>query len=109
NEALNAGTPFTNNGKGGLIRNRQRRNDFGFTVGGPVMLPKLYNGHDKLFFFFNFEQFRETVINSNTPVTVPIAAYRAGKLHAGADRPERLSNGNTQSRSFGPPDSREHD
>jgi hypothetical protein len=80
NEALNAGTPFTNNGKGGLIRNRQRRNDYGFTLGGPVVLPKLYNGHDRLFFFFNFEQFRETVINSNTPVTVPTTAYRIGNF-----------------------------
>jgi Carboxypeptidase regulatory-like domain len=78
NEALNAGTPFTNNGKGSLIRNRQRRNDFGFTLGGPVVLPKILNGHDKLFFFFNFEQYRETVINSNTPITVPTLNYRSG-------------------------------
>ncbi|HWF08704.1 MAG TPA: carboxypeptidase-like regulatory domain-containing protein, partial [Bryobacteraceae bacterium] len=62
NEVLNAGTPFTNNKAGGLIRNRQRRNDYGFTVGGPVLIPKLFNGRDKLFFFFNFEQYRETVI-----------------------------------------------
>jgi hypothetical protein len=78
NEALNAGTPFTNNGKGGLVRNRQRRNDYGFTLGGPVFIPKLIHGRDKLFFFFNFEQYRETVINSTTPTTVPTAAYRNG-------------------------------
>jgi Carboxypeptidase regulatory-like domain len=41
NEALNAGTPFTNNGHGGLLRPRQRRNDFGFTAGGPIFIPKL--------------------------------------------------------------------
>ncbi len=79
NEALNAGTPFTTSAKG-LVRNRQRRNDFGFTLGGPVVLPKIYNGHDKVFFFFNFEQYRETVINSTTPVTVPTVAYRAGNF-----------------------------
>ena len=78
NEALNAGTPNTNNGTGGHIRNRQRRNDYGFTVGGPVFIPKLYDGRNKLFFFFSFEQFRETTINSTTNYTVPIAAYRAG-------------------------------
>ena len=80
NEALNAGTPYTNNGNGGLVKNRQRRNDFGFTLGGPVRIPKVFNGRDKLFFFFNFEQYRETIINSTTPVTVPTAAYRSGNF-----------------------------
>ena len=65
NEALNAGVPFTNNGKGGLLRPRVRRNDYGFSLGGPVEIPKLYNGRDKTFFFFNFEQYRETVITNN--------------------------------------------
>ena len=36
NEALNAGTPFTNDGSGHLLRPRQRSNDYGFTIGGPV-------------------------------------------------------------------------
>jgi hypothetical protein len=53
NEILNAGMPFTNAGltdstkNGQLIRPRARRNDYGFTVGGPVEIPKLYNGKDK--------------------------------------------------------------
>ena len=34
---------------------RIRRNDYGFNVGGPVWIPKLYNGKDKTFFFFNWE------------------------------------------------------
>ncbi len=80
NEALNAGTPFTNDGHGHLVRNRQRRNDYGFSLGGPIYLPKLYNGHDKAFFFFNFEQYRETIVNSNTPITVPTPNYRAGNF-----------------------------
>lgn len=78
NEALNAGQPFTDNGNGELLRQRQRRNDFGFTLGGPIMLPKIYNGRDKSFFFFSFEQYRETIINNNTPVTVPTLPYRTG-------------------------------
>ena len=32
-----------------------KRNQFGGTLGGPVLLPKLFNGKDKLFFFFNYE------------------------------------------------------
>ena len=60
NEALNAGQPFTNNGNGKLIRPRARRNDYGFTTGGPVWIPKVYNGRDKTFFFFNLEQDQTT-------------------------------------------------
>ena len=89
NEILDAGTPFTNAGltnsqhDGQLIRQRARRNDYGVTFGGPVEIPKLYNGKDKTFFFFNFEQYRETQIINNTPITVPTDAYRAGNF-AGA-------------------------
>ena len=78
NEALNAGQPFTNDHKGNLLRPRQRRNDYGFTFGGPVQIPKIYDGHDKTFFFFSFEQFRETVVNNTTTITVPTPAYRNG-------------------------------
>lgn len=88
NEALNAGQAFTNAGQtnslraGQLVRNRARRQDWGFTVGGPVLLPKIYNGHDKTFFFVGYEQFRETAINSTTPINVPTTAYRAGDFSA---------------------------
>ena len=33
-------------------------NQFGFTLGGPVRIPKLFNGKDKLFFMANYEGFR---------------------------------------------------
>ncbi len=36
-----------------------KRNQFGGTVGGPVNIPKLFNGKDKLFFFFDYEGLRE--------------------------------------------------
>jgi hypothetical protein len=78
NEALNAGTPFTDDGKGHLLRPRQRRNDYGFSLGGPVDLPKLYNGRDKTFFYFNWEQFRENTVINNFPTTVPAVEYRTG-------------------------------
>ncbi len=78
NEALNAGSPFTNDGNGHLLRPRQRRNDFGFSLGGPVYLPKIYNGRNKAFFFFNFEHFGETTITNNVSTTVPTLAYRGG-------------------------------
>ncbi len=84
NEILNAGTPFTDAGvsnslkKGQHIRNAQRRNNYGFSFGGPVKIPHLYNGHDRTFFFFNWEQFRESQVITSGLTTVPTLAYRQG-------------------------------
>jgi hypothetical protein len=86
NEALNAGLPFTdaasvNPAKAGqLIRNPIRQNDYGFTVGGPIAIPKVYNGHDKTFFFFSFEQFRQNNTTNNAIAIVPTAAEEAGNF-----------------------------
>jgi hypothetical protein len=94
NEFLHAGTPNTdwidqsnaaNNRRydyksGEHIRNRQRRNDYGFTVGGPISIPKVYDGRDKAFFFFNFEQFRETQKVATTLATMPTLEYRVGNF-----------------------------
>ena len=76
NEAFNASTPFIN------TKSRQRKHNYGFTIGGPVWIPGLYDGHDKTFFFFNWEQFREKLIYSDYPWTVPTAAYRSGDFSA---------------------------
>ncbi len=78
NEFLNAGTPFTDNGQGGNLRPKQRRSDYGFTFGGPLTIPKIYNGRDKTFFFFNWEQFREVQAVNSQRQTVPTLAYRQG-------------------------------
>src|SRR5215468_8750972 len=85
NEALNAGTPFTDrvttgdtSRAGQHIRNRQRKNDYGFNIGGPIALGKLYDGHNKSFFFFNFEQYRETLFVNNGIATVPTLKMRQG-------------------------------
>jgi hypothetical protein len=72
NEAFNASTPYIN------TRPRVRRNDYGFNIGGPVWIPKIYNGRDRTFFFFNMEQYREFFIVNNQAITVPTDAYRAG-------------------------------
>jgi len=42
-EELNAGIPFTDDGNGHLVRPRARKNDYGFSVGSPVFLPKVHN------------------------------------------------------------------
>jgi hypothetical protein len=92
NSALNAGLPFSANcnqfndcptdPNSGHIKNTVKRNDYGFTLGGPVRIPKLYNGKDKTFFFFNFEQFRQNTVTNNGIATVPTAAYTTGNFAA---------------------------
>jgi hypothetical protein len=88
NEVLDAGLPFTdrattNSLKAGQhIRNPLRQNDYGFTLGGPIVIPKVFNGHDQTFFFFSFEQFRQSSTISNTVGIVPTAAQRSGNFSA---------------------------
>ena len=82
NKAFNAGQAYTNSGTG-LINPGVHNNDWGATVGGPIRIPKLYNGRDRTFFFFNFEQYRTTNSISGTPLeTVPTAAFRQGNFSA---------------------------
>lgn len=82
NEDLNAGDPFTENTSlTGKERPRNRRNDFGGTLGGPIVIPKIYNGRNKTFFFFNYEEFLEST-QYNFSDTVPTAAYLKGDFSA---------------------------
>ena len=62
-------------------RPTDKKNDFGGTLGGPVRIPHLYNGTDKLFFFFSWEQIR---FNTGGTVTssVPTLAERGGDFSA---------------------------
>ena len=86
NTVLNAGLPFTVDptNPNYNIRNPIHQNDYGFTLGGPVDIPKVYNGHDKTFFFFSFEQFRQTNFTTNAVSQVPTAAEEAGNFAADA-------------------------
>ncbi len=53
------------------------RNEFGGSVGGPIYIPKLYNGQNKSFFFFAYERFSLRQA-ANELVTVPTVAMRNG-------------------------------
>ncbi len=56
-------------------RNLRRRNQFGFTVNGPVVLPGVYNGRGSSFFTFSYEGTRERVGRSYL-FTIPTAQQR---------------------------------
>lgn len=70
NNAFNANTFFNN--KNGLPKEILKRNQYGFTVGGPIVLPKL-DGRDRLFFFAGFQGQRivQTVTGGPTPTFTP--------------------------------------
>ncbi len=83
NEQLNSANFFTNrSGKAPIpgrtdFRTPLRYNQFGFTVGGPLTIPKLYSGKDKTFFFGGYEGTRVRQYNYVT-TTVPAAETRTG-------------------------------
>jgi hypothetical protein len=54
-----------------------RRNEFGFTNGGPVYLPHLYDGRKRTFYFTQYQGFRQ-VLGTTQVMPVPTADERAG-------------------------------
>jgi hypothetical protein len=80
NTILNAGIPFTNDGTGHHVKVVKHLADYGGTIGGPVWIPKLYNGKNKTFFFFNLERYRDREALYAGITTVPNSAYLSGNL-----------------------------
>lgn len=70
NAGLNANDPYSN--AYGTPRSPYHQNQYGFTVGGPVFIPKVFNGRNKLFFFTSFEQLRnrgQKALHAYVPTT----------------------------------------
>src|SRR5579864_2354321 len=84
NTALNATPAYLGE------KNAIHQNDFGFTVGGPVWIPKLYNGRNRTFFFFSYEEFLQNLLNTTTFSTVPTQAYRNGDFSSLISTENRL-------------------
>ena len=75
NAVITAKNPFS------LVKSALNMNDFGGYVGGPLSIPRLYNGHDRTFFFASYEGLR--LPSSTTLVeSVPSLALRSGDLSA---------------------------
>src|SRR3954463_3916023 len=77
NDALNARGFFPDK------PTKQRSNAYGFAVGGPVMIPKIYNGRNRTFFFTNFDwlKYRSGVL-PGFGNTTPIDAFKQGNFSA---------------------------
>jgi len=71
NDKLDAADFFEN--AGGRPKGALRQNQFGFTAGGPVVIPKVFNGRDKLFFFADYEGLRRvqgTILSGAVPTVL---------------------------------------
>ena len=69
NEKFDANN-FFNNGRG-IPRAIYKQHDFGASAGGPVWIPKLYNGRNRTFFFWSYEAFRNRDGANGNVRTVP--------------------------------------
>ena len=54
-----------------------KRNEFGFTNGGPIFLPHVYDGRSKLYYFGEYQGFRQ-ILGTTQVFSVPTAQQRAG-------------------------------
>lgn len=83
NTVLDANTWFNNlsraqNGPNfGNQTPADKKNNYGVLLGGPVWIPKVYDGRNKTFFFFAWEQFRQNQGYQNL-ITIPTQANLAG-------------------------------
>jgi hypothetical protein len=79
NEKLNARQFFS------AQRAIVRQNDFGGTAGGPVYLPRIYDGRNKAFFFFSYEKSKFRAGNPSGFSSVPPLAMRQGDFSGWTD------------------------
>lgn len=67
---------------GGKTPPATHENQLGATIGGPVWIPHVFNGHNKLFFFYAYETYRGQQPPAQTIGTVPTLAERSGDFSA---------------------------
>ena len=64
----------------------ERQNEFGGTLGGPVVIPHVFNGRDKLFFFVSYDAQRYLKGANPSFVSVPTLAQRSGDFSAAGNQ-----------------------
>ena len=71
-------------------RDQIKLNQYGFRIGGPVILPKVFNGHDKTFYFLNYEELRQpSQITRQRTILSPLA--QRGVLQYGGRQVDLLA------------------
>jgi len=70
-------------------------NQYGLFVGGPVWIPKLYNGRNKLFFFFDWQDTKRNQFGQSPNLTLPVAPWRTGNFSALNCNPAAITSTNS--------------
>ena len=78
NDALRANG--WNNNAAGIARQPFKQNNYGFSAGGPVVLPKIYNGKNRSFWYFNWERTKVADFRSTSFSTLPVTDFKQGNF-----------------------------
>jgi hypothetical protein len=70
---------WANNARG-VARPKDRLNEYGVASGGPIWIPKVYDGRNKTFYFFTYTKDKRPITPSNVVSTVPTALMRQGNF-----------------------------
>jgi len=76
NDALRANA--FNSNAAGIKRQPFRQHNYGYSAGGPVLIPKLYDGRNKTFWFHNMERTTQADYNQTGFATLPTPAFKRG-------------------------------
>lgn len=83
NTAVNAANYFAPlNPDGSKEGDGLKRNQYGVTLGGPVRIPRMYNGKDRTFFFFSYQGTPTRIAPTTQQQVVPTNAERSGDFSA---------------------------
>lgn len=87
NDAFNANSFFNN--REGLARNVLKRHQFGGTLGGPISIPRVFSGKDRLFFFVAYQGQRQTAAVAQTQIATFTPAELQGDFsHSNSGAPD---------------------
>ena len=75
-------------------KDKLHQNQYGGTIGGPLSIPHLYNGKDKLFFFVGYQYFESKSATATTSANVPTAANLIGDFSTTAPINSTLASAN---------------
>jgi hypothetical protein len=81
NDVFNAQNYFNNTAFGGTgVTPPYKKNDFGYTIGGPVYIPGVYNKDKQKTFFFWSQEWRRERVPGTFNTVVPYSAERSGNF-----------------------------
>lgn len=88
NNAFDSNNFFNN--RAGIKVPVYKQHDFGASLGGPIWIPKIYNGKNKTFFFFSYEAFRNRAGATGFSQSVPTPEMLGGDFSVWVDRSNKM-------------------